>query len=167
LTNGREVETSRPATHWQASINNRGTRQIANLREPDRGMVEEKVIDYHLVSRLSVAYLLAIITEVMRARQADPMDILISAAVFNGNGEARRGVSRNAVHKMLNIPLETVRRRVKALIERKALFEREDGLVFSCSDALDQGQYSPLLALNLQLLRQFFRDLKARGIELE
>jgi hypothetical protein len=124
-------------------------------------------LDYRLIGRLSISYMMTIISEVLRTRPVDFMDVLIVTAIFHANGEAKRGVSRNAVSRMLNVPLETVRRRVIGLLERKALTEQHDGLVFAYGNDLGLGNNAPLDELNLQQLRQLFRSLKARGIELD
>jgi hypothetical protein len=132
-------------------------------RDSDQGVRE---IDYPLIGRLTVGYMMAMIGAVMRTRQADYLDLLIVSAIFNANGEAKRGVSRNALSRMLNIPLETVRRRVNALIERQTLAEQHDGLVFAYGDDQDPGNPTPLDELNLQQLRQLYLALKANGIKL-
>jgi hypothetical protein len=124
-------------------------------------------VDYRLISRLAISYMMTMIAEVMRARRADYMDLLIVTAVFNANGEAGRGVSRNAVSRMLNVPLETVRRRVKALIERKTLAEQHDGLVFAYGDDPQSSGHTALDELNFEQLRQLFRALKERGVEFD
>jgi hypothetical protein len=129
--------------------------------------IDSAEVDYRLISRLSIGYMMTMIAEVMRARRADYMDLLIVTAVFNANGEAGRGVSRNAVSRMLNVPLETVRRRVKALIERKTLAEQHDGLVFAFGEDPSLGTHTALDELNFQQLRQLFRTLKERGIEFD
>jgi hypothetical protein len=124
-------------------------------------------IDYRLIGRLSLSYMVAIIGEVLRTRPVDFMDVLIVTAIFTANGDAKRGVSRNAVHRMLNIPLETVRRRINALIKRKALVEQEDGLVFAYGNDLGLGNNAALDELNIQQLRLLFRALNENGIELD
>jgi hypothetical protein len=124
-------------------------------------------IDYRLIGRLSIGYIMTMIAAVMRTRNADYMDLLIVASVFAANGEEKQGISRSALSRMLNIPLETVRRRVKALIERRTLAEQDDGLVFAYTDDAGPRQYPALDELNLQQLRQLFYALKAHGIELD
>ncbi|MEJ0040964.1 MAG: hypothetical protein WDM81_01465 [Rhizomicrobium sp.] len=79
----------------------------------------------------------------------------------------RTGVSRNAVSRAINVPLETVRRRVASLIGKKILMERPDGLVFSPDNPIGLGNNADLSQLNLGLLRQLFRGLKAHGIDLD
>jgi hypothetical protein len=138
-----------------------------NIRFVEHTDLADKEPDYRLIGRLSINYLMTMVGEVMRTRQSDFLDILIVTAVFNANGEAKRGVSRNAVSRMLNIPLETVRRRVNALIERKTLAEQHDGLVFAYDSDPGISSNAALDELNVQQLRQLFRALKAHGVELD
>jgi hypothetical protein len=79
----------------------------------------------------------------------------------------RAGISRNAVSRMLNVPLETVRRRVAGLIEQKVLMEQADGLVFSPENPMGLGNNADISLFNLGLLRQLFRQLKDAGIDLD
>jgi hypothetical protein len=76
-----------------------------------------------------------------------------------------RGISRNAVSRAINVPLETVRRRVGGLLTRNILEERPGGLVVAAATGLAG---DPRIAtLNAQLLRQLYRSLKAQGIRLD
>jgi hypothetical protein len=77
------------------------------------------------------------------------------------------GISRNAISRLLNVPLETVRRRVAGLIDEGVLVEQADGLVFSQTNPLGIGNNPELYAFNIELLRQLFRHLKAAGIDLD
>jgi hypothetical protein len=128
-------------------------------RQPD--------VDLRQIGRLSISYMITVISEVLRTRPVDFMDLLIVSAIFNANGEARRGVSRNAISRALNVPLETVRRRVIGLLERKALVEQHDGLVFAYDNDIGLGNNAALDELNLKLLRQLFQELKARGLDFD
>jgi hypothetical protein len=136
------------------------------LREHETSLVE-KDIDYRRIGRLSIAYMMAIVGEVLRTRPVDFTDVLIVTAIFNANGAEKRGVSRNAVHRMLNIPLETARRRINALIAKKALIEQDDGLVFASGNDLGLGDNAALDKLNIERLRQLFAALKAEGVEFD
>jgi hypothetical protein len=126
-----------------------------------------KEIDHRLIARLTIGYLMTMIREVMRVRQGDFVDVLICWAILHGNGETERGVSRNAISKMLDMPLETARRRVNRLVQKGTLVEQPDGLVFSFDDVLKPGQRTPLDELNLQKLRELVRTLKAHGVDLD
>ena len=123
--------------------------------------------DYLMIGQLSIAYVMAMLAAVKRMRQGDYLDAVIVAAIFNASGEEKRGVSRNALSTILDIPFETVRRRVNALIKKKTLAEQHDGLIF-VAYAPDPGPRGepPLGELNLQQLRKLFRALKARGVDL-
>jgi hypothetical protein len=79
----------------------------------------------------------------------------------------RLGISRNAVSRALNIPLETVRRRIGVLLEKKVLREQFDGLVFATENPFGIGGNPKLQATNVTLLRQFFQNLKAAGVKLD
>lgn len=127
-----------------------------------------KDVDYCLIGRLSISYMIAVMGEVLRNRLGDPVDVLIVAAIIDANnagGETKRAVSRNAISRTLNVPLETVRRRANRLIEKRALTEQQNGLVFANGD--DLGLRNTLDELNLQQLRQLFLGLKAHGIKFD
>ncbi|MEJ0028123.1 MAG: hypothetical protein WDN01_19015 [Rhizomicrobium sp.] len=132
-----------------------------------------------IAGRLSIAYMMAIASEVLRRFPVDMLDLLLITTISNfnlpgggGTGDlsdpapARIGVSRNAVSRAINVPLETVRRRVAALIGKKILMERPDGIVFSPDNPIGLGNNADLSQFNLGLLRQLFRELKANGIDL-
>ena len=137
-----------------------------------------------VAGRLSIAYMMAVASEVLRRFPVDMLDLLLITTISNLNLMApgrvapdlerlshslpeRAGVSRNAVSRALNVPLETVRRRIAGLIEKKILVERPDGIVFSPDNPVGLGNNPDLAALNLDLLRQLFRGLKANGIDLD
>ena len=119
---------------------------------------------------------MAIVTEVLRSSPLDFLDLLIVTAVSDANhrpppgGETcagLRGISRNAVSRRLNVPLETVRRRVAGLVARKVLVEQQDGLVFSSANEVGLGGNAELDALNLKMLRHLYRELRQQGVPLD
>jgi hypothetical protein len=131
-------------------------------------------IDFRLIGRLSISYVMAVVTEVLRHSPLDFLDLLIVTSVAEhnhksipGSESSPRGISRNAVSRRLNVPLETVRRRVASLIKQQVLMEQPDGLVFSSANQIGLGGNAELDALNLRMLRQLFRELKANGVPLE
>ena len=134
-------------------------------------------IDYRLVGRLSIVYMMSLVTEVLRNSPIDFLDLLIVTAVSEANhrkgdgaDEAQpglRGISRNAVSRRLNVPLETVRRRVAGLILKQILAEQRDGLIFSAGNDAGIGSNRELDELNLRNLRQLFRALRDNGITLD
>jgi len=140
--------------------------------------------DARVAGRLSVAYMMAIASETLRRFPVDLLDLLLIFTIANFNLMAqtrdspaadrlsdpepeRNGVSRNAVSRAVNVPLETVRRRIAGLIEKKVLVERPDGIVFAPDNPIGLGNNTELSDLNLHLLRQLFRGLKACGIDLD
>ena len=137
-----------------------------------------------IAGRLAVAYMMAVASEVLRRFPIDMLDLLLVTTIANLNlladgGNApgaerlsdsvprRVGVSRNAVSRAVNVPLETVRRRIGGLIDKKVLIERMDGIVFSPDNPIGLGNNTDMSQLNLDLLRQLFRGLKAAGIDLD
>lgn len=141
-----------------------------------RGKTALNEIDFRLIGRLSIAYVMALVTEVLRNSHLDLLDLLIVTSVTEANQKplpggaepgSARGISRNAVSRRLNVPLETVRRRVSKLIEQNVLSEQPDGLVFSNTNQAGLGANAGLDALNYKLLKQLFRDLKAKGVPLD
>jgi hypothetical protein len=139
--------------------------------------------DARTAGRLAIAYMMAIASATLRRFPVDMLDLLLITTIANYNVMAdeaarrnaalvaatprRAGISRNAVSRALNIPLETVRRRIAALVAKKVLVEQADGLAFSPDNPIGLGNNADLAAFNLELLAQLFRDLKACGIELE
>jgi hypothetical protein len=139
-----------------------------------------------IAGQLAMSYMMAVAGEFLRRFPIDFLDLLLVTAIANINVSAapakpprrgrkrtqapapeRTGISRNAVSRMLNVPLETVRRRVGGLIEKGVLAEQADGLVFSQKNPLGIGNNTDIATFNLGLLRQLFRDLKAVEIDLD
>jgi len=136
--------------------------------------------DARVAGRLTIAYLVSIISEALRTIPLDFLDLLLVATIANFNFEhrndppgrrqaagSRRGISRNAVSRILNVPLETVRRRAGLLIAQQILVEQPDGLVFASKNPLGLGDDDALYARNMELLRELFRGLRASGIDLD
>jgi hypothetical protein len=135
-----------------------------------------------IAGRLSVAYIMAVAGDVLRNIPIDMLDLLLVTTVANFNAmppderPARRrparndgaiaGLSRNALSRAVSVPLETVRRRVAGLIERKVLTEQADGLVFAADNPLGLGNNAAFYAFNIDMLRRLFQGLKANGIDL-
>ena len=133
-------------------------------------------IDFRLIGRLSIAYVMALVTEVLRNSPLDFLDLLIVTSVAEANhkpppgaeqSNGPRGISRNAVSRRLNVPLETVRRRVAGLIKQGVLVEQPDGLVFSSANQAGLGGNPDMDALNYKMLKQLFRELKTHGVPLD
>src|SRR3954468_9602764 len=160
-----------------------------------------------MVSRHSLAYILCAISELFRNYDFDPLDLLIIHAVLNGNvinvmrDEAldrqfaglemvepdaiKQGVSRAALSRFLNLPLETVRRRagppgqVRGLPARAPgggrggadrlrklgiLADGADGLIVTEKNAHRFGNNHHLQTNNMALMRKLLRDLQRAGI---
>ena len=91
--------------------------------------------DARMAGRQTITYLVSVIGEALRTIPLDILDLLLVATVANFNYQhrkdpsggarrqpgTRRGISRNAVSRILNVPLETVRRRVGVLIAQQIL----------------------------------------------
>ena len=104
------------------------------------------------VSRHTLSYMLCSISEMCRHyRDFDPLDLLIVHGILNANvtnvmssraltekfsgldsiepDDIKRGVSRAALSRFLNLPLETIRRRVDRLKRMQILAEGKSGLI--------------------------------------
>ena len=143
--------------------------------------------DARLAGTLSIAYMMAIAGKVLRTFPLDFLDLLLVTTIANSNvakpaepapkkrrtgrgappAPEKTGISRNAVSRALNVPLETVRRRIAALVDKKVLREQADGLVFSADNPIGLGNNADLAAFNMEMLRILFRSLKANGIKLD
>ncbi len=138
-------------------------------------------VDARVAGRLTITYLASIIGEALRTIPLDILDLLLVATIANFNylhrkdppgaarrqGGTRHGISRNAVSRILNVPLETVRRRAGVLIAQQILMEQSDGLVFVTKNPMGLGEDDALYARNVELLRDLFRGLKAAGVDLD
>ncbi len=138
------------------------------------------------VSRHTLAYILCSISELFRQYDFDPLDLLIIHAVLNANvvqvmkdseldlrfaslfavepDAVKRGVSRGGLSRFLNLPSETVRRRVARLKKQKVLSEREDGLFISEENQFKFGNNHHLQQANLVFVRKLLKDLARAGV---
>lgn len=138
------------------------------------------------VSRHSLAYILCAISELFRTYDFDPLDLLIIHAVLNGNvinvmrdqeldkkfagidavepDAIKQGVSRAALSRFLNLPLETVRRRADRLRKLNILADGPDGLIVTEKNAHRFGNNHHLQTNNMVLMRKLLRDLQRAGI---
>lgn len=134
-----------------------------------------------IAANLSIGYVVAMAGEMLHAFPIDFLDLLLVFTVASANAAAppqdqpprkgaapqHTGISRNAVSRALNLPLETVRRRIGNLIAKKVFIEQADGLVFSPDNPLGLGSNAQLATVNLERLRELFRGLKAIGLKLD
>jgi hypothetical protein len=138
------------------------------------------------ISRHTLAYMLCSISELFRTYDFDPIDLLIIHAILNANvleimkdpeldmrfaslfavepDSAKRGVSRGGLSRFLNLPPETVRRRVDQLKKRDILLERDDGLIISEENRFRFGNNHHLQQENLVFLRKLLKDLARTGV---
>jgi DNA-binding IclR family transcriptional regulator len=76
----------------------------------------------------------------------------------------KQGVSRAALSRFLNLPLETVRRRADRLRQRHILADGPDGLIVTEKNVHKFGNNHHLQANNMLLMRKLLRDLQRCGI---
>lgn len=138
------------------------------------------------VSRHTVSYILCSLSELFRHYDFDPLDLLIIHAILNANvmqvmkdpdlderygsvgavepDALKQGISRSALSRFLNLPLETVRRRVERLKKQKILIEGSDGLIVSESNRFKFGNNQELQSINMVLVKKLLRDLNRAGV---
>jgi hypothetical protein len=139
------------------------------------------------ISRHSLAYLLCSISELFRHYDFDPLDLLIIHAILNTNvinvmkdseldrkfssvhdvepDEIKQGISRAALSRFLNLPIETIRRRVDRLKKRAILSESKGGLIVTERNRFKFGNNHELQKTNVVLVRKLLRDLRRAGIK--
>ena len=140
------------------------------------------------LSRHTLSYILCAISEMANAYDFDTMDLLLIHTILNTNVVAimrdpkldkryagledvepdteKRGVSRAALGRFLNIPVETVRRRVASLIERGVLESTAEGLIVTEKNQFKFGNNQKLQITNVQLVKKLLKDLDRAGIDL-
>ncbi|MDE2379589.1 hypothetical protein [Bradyrhizobium sp.] len=139
------------------------------------------------VSRHSLAYILCAISELFRHYEFDPLDLLVIHAVLNANvinvmkdadlderfgsidavepDSIKRGVSRAALSRFLNLPLETIRRRAARLKRVGILAEGPEGLIVTEGNQFRFGDNHYLQKTNILLVRKLLRDLASVGVK--
>jgi hypothetical protein len=139
------------------------------------------------VSRHTLSYMLCAISEMFRHYvDFDPLDLLIVHAILNANvihimgdqeldkryssihavepDDLKLRISRAALARFLNLPLETVRRRVARLKERGILAEENSGLIVTQKNLFRFGNNHHLQTTNIVLVRKLLNDLRRAGI---
>ncbi len=142
-----------------------------------------------IISRAATRFLLNLLADAAQTPEdlkLDPIDYIIAIAVGAANvshidndtalsrqyaglvepDSMRRGISRAAVSRATNLPLETVRRRINKLIEVGVLKEREDGIILSATNSHRVGVRRNLMHRHAQLVDRMVRDIRARGVNL-
>ncbi len=140
------------------------------------------------VSRHTLAYMLCAISELFRHYEDfDPLDLLIIHNVLNANvinimsdqklderfasihtvepDEIKQGISRATLSRFLNLPLETIRRRVARLKKKGILAEEKSGLIVSQKNLFGFGNNHHLQNTNISLVRKLLRDLARAGVK--
>jgi hypothetical protein len=137
------------------------------------------------VSRHSLAYMLCAASEMFRHYDFDHLDLLLIHAILNANvinvmknpeldrqfgsvepDEIKRGVSRAALSRFFDLPIETVRRRADRLKKQGILRETDQRLIVTEANQFKFGNNHELQKTNMLLVRKFLRDLTEAGIEL-
>jgi hypothetical protein len=142
-----------------------------------------------IISRAAIRFLLNLMGDAAQMPEElklDPIDYIIAIAVGSANvshidndpslsrqyagmvepDSMRRGISRAAVSRATNLPLETVRRRINHLIEIGVLKEQEDGIILSSTNPHRIGVRRDLMHRHAQLVDRMVRDIRARGVNL-
>lgn len=157
----------------------------AAMQERERQQ-EERV---KIMSRAAIRFLLNLLGDAAQMPEElklDPIDYIIAIAVGSANvshidndptlsrqyaglvepDTMRRGISRAAVSRATNLPLETVRRRINHLIDIGVLKEREDGIILSSTNNHRVGVRRDLMHRHAQLVDRMVREIRARGVNL-
>lgn len=159
----------------------------AHLAHVERTRQQEERVK--IISRAAIRFLLNVLDDAAQMPEElklDPIDYIIAIAVGSANvshidndpslsrqyaglvepDTMRRGISRAAVSRATNLPLETVRRRINNLIEADVLKEREDGIILSSTNPHRVGVRRDLMHRHAQLVDRMVRDIRARGVNL-
>jgi hypothetical protein len=127
-----------------------------------------------LAGRLATEYLLRAADAVNLTLSGDLTMALVFIGVVQANllltpggaeSPCRRPISGGALAASLQIPAETVRRKVKALIAAGYL-RREDGGLVAPPEALKRPEIARVLRANYLNLRRLFRQFRKLGIDM-
>lgn len=155
------------------------------MRPVDRAIDHPQV---RAIDRITNAYIVAVIEAIMQMTGIDPVDALIMALINARNVGAvlaspdlsrqyadwshkvpdaiRQPISRRAVASSLNLPVETVRRRIDRMIKRGIVAEVEGGVIIvgdrEGAPALNEAIFSS----NFLLLRRMLSHFRMHGIDL-
>ena len=140
------------------------------------------------IDRITNSYIVAVIEAIMQMTAVDPVDALILSLINAKNVSAfvqnpelsrqyadwthkapdslRQPISRRAVASSLNLPVETVRRRIERLIKLGIVGEVDGGVIVvgdrEGAPALNEAIFSS----NLQLLRRMLSQFRIHGIDI-
>lgn len=169
---------------WTQTIRRNGIFQMVSTSK-DQEAASDLI---RTVSRHSLAYMLCAASEMFRHYDFDHLDLLIIHAILNANvlkvmknpeldrrfgsveavepDEIKQGVSRAALSRFFDLPIETVRRRADRLKKEGILRETDQGLIVTEANQFKFGNNHELQRTNMILVRKFLRDLREAGIEL-
>jgi hypothetical protein len=170
--------------HWTQTIRRNGFSKMVGTSEEQQAASDL----IRTVSRHSLAYMLCAASEMFRHYDFDHLDLLLIHAILNANvigvmrnpeldrqfgsvsavepDEIKRGVSRAALSRFFDLPIETVRRRADRLKKEGILRETDQGLIVTEANQFKFGNNHELQKINMLLVRKFLRDLMEAGIEL-
>ena len=155
------------------------------MRPLDRAIDHPQI---RTIDRITNAYIVTVIEAILRFSPFDPVDSIILALINAKNvstvaqspdlsrryadwahpipDAVRQPISRRAVAASLNLPVETVRRRIDRLIKLGVLVEVEGGVIVTAErdDAPARSEF--IFASNFQLLRRMLGQFRAHGIDL-
>jgi hypothetical protein len=159
------------------------------MRGPQKSAQRELRSDERakVVSQASVRFVIKFMREAMKAYSTvglDPTDYLIVIAIDTQNVAhihndpnislryagfiepdwMRRGVSRAAISRITQIPLETARRRINQLIEKGILAKRRDGVIMPVANRIAVQSRIGKMRINAKLVEQLIEDLKVRDV---
>lgn len=134
-------------------------------------MNEIEDIRHQVAGRLATDYLLRAADGVNFTLDGDLTMGLVFLAVVKANailaptaGATCRPISGGALSASLRIPAETVRRKVKALIEAGYLRRERGGLV-APPEALQRPEIARVMRANYVNLKRLFRQLRKLGFD--
>jgi biotin operon repressor len=135
---------------------------------------------------MSMDYVVAICSAILRGSRHDPIDALILSTVAVANvahlntditlSQAfasietpepqgiKRPISRNAVAMSLGLSYETARRRIQELLNEGSLIEADGGLI-GANEVANPEMVKAMAEQNAVLLRRLIRQLREQGIE--
>lgn len=155
------------------------------MRMVDRAIDHPQI---RAMDRITNSYIVAVIEAIMQKTGVDPVDALIMSLINARNVGAvlaspdlsrlyadwshkvpdavRQPISRRAVASSLNLPVETVRRRIDRMMKLGIVAEVEGGVIMvgdrEGAPALNEAIY----ASNFQLLRRMLSQFRMHGIDL-
>lgn len=140
------------------------------------------------IERISLAYTVAVIEEVLSASPFDTLDTMMLSVITVRNlrpvtedvemsrryadwshpvpDEVREPISRRALAASLSLPLETVRRRVDRLEKFGIIKEVEGGVIVAGGVEGTAAMMAPLFNTKFELLRRMLTQFRAHGIDI-